>query len=442
MSGKSLPHNGEAEISILASILIDKEAFIDVVGIISSDSFYDQKHRKIFSAMLSLYERSEPIDLVTLTAQLKKDGNLKEAGSKEYLATLMESIATAGNIGHYAHILSELASKRRLIALSSEVSEKAYEETTDVKQLLDKTESELYMMSQKQMKTNFVPIKDALADSFDRIDELHQKGDGLRGIPTGFSSIDAKLAGLQASNMVVLAARPGQGKTAFCLNVAQYLTVVKKIPIGFFSLEMSKEELVDRLLIAQSDIEAWRMKTGKLTDEDLTKLSEGMGTLTDAPLYVDDTPAISILEMRTKARRLQHEHKAQLFIVDYIQLIDSGRKYDNRVQEVSYVSQAVKNLARELKVPIIAVSQLSRAVEHRGEKRPQLADLRESGAIEQDADVVCFLYRPQDEEIGVSNQQIVKFLIAKHRNGPLAEIDLLFRGDRMRFFETEKRLSE
>ncbi|HKZ40278.1 MAG TPA: replicative DNA helicase, partial [Candidatus Hodarchaeales archaeon] len=274
--------------------------------------------------------------------------------------------------------------------------------------------------------------KETLTESFDRLDELMKKGSKLRGVTTGFKDLDSKLAGMQDSNLLILAARPGQGKTAFALGIAQYVSVKEKLPVGIFSLEMSKEELVDRLLVAQANVDAWRLKTGRLEEEDFEKLSEAMGELAESPLFIDDTPGINILEMRTKARRLQAQHGLSLLVVDYLQLIH-GRNLENRVQEVSEISQSLKNLARELKIPILAVSQLSRAVEQRGSKRPELADLRESGAIEQDSDVVMFIYREDPE----NSPEIAKLLIAKHRNGPLGTIDLLFKGDRIRFFEVE-----
>lgn len=441
-SAKVLPHNTDAEASVLASILVDKESIIEIVEVLFPDHFYDDRNRLIYEAMVSLYERGEPIDLVTVPAELKKLGNSSKSGGRSYLSELIETVATSAHIEQYARLVRESATKRKLIVVASSITDQAYSDTGDIREILDKTEADIFSVSQGELKSNFVLIKDALAESFDRIDEIHRKGEGMRGIPTGFKSIDAKLAGLQPGNMIVLAARPGQGKTAFCLNLAQYITTVQKIPIGFFSLEMSKEELVDRLLVSQADIDAWKLKTGRLSDDDFQKISDAMGVLADAPLFIDDKPGSTVLEIRTKARRLQHEHGAQLFIVDYLQLIDSGKRYDNRVNEVSMISQAMKNIARELRVPMLVISQLSRAVEHRGgDKRPQLADLRESGAIEQDADIVSFLYRPQDDEAGISNQSIVKYLIAKHRNGSVGEIDLIFKGDRMRFFEMEKSLS-
>ena len=286
------------------------------------------------------------------------------------------------------------------------------------------------------MTRKFIPVKDALAASFDRLDELHKDKGGLRGVPTGFKDLDEVLTGMQRSNLLILAGRPGMGKTSFALNIARHVAVEEKIPVGFFSLEMSQEELVDRLLVNQADIDAWRLKTGKLSEKDFTQLSDAMGELAEAPLYIDDSPALSVMEMRTKARRLESEYGAKLLVVDYLQLAHS-RNLENRVQEISEVSMGLKNLARELRIPVLALSQLSRAVEHRGTRKPQLADLRESGGIEQDADVVMFLYREDQEDL-----ENFKLMIAKHRNGPLKTIDLRFRGDRIRFYGMERKRKE
>jgi len=352
------------------------------------------------------------------------------------LTELVNIVPTAANIEHYALIIKEAATKRALIQAGSQITEMGFVDDKEISAILDKAESSIFAISQRNSIRAFVPLKEALAESFDRIDELHKKGAGLRGIKTGFVDLDNTLSGMQQSNLLILAARPGQGKTAMIVNIAQHAGVVDKIPVAIFSLEMSKEELVDRFLVGQADVDAWRIKTGKLTDSDFTKLSRAMGELADAPIFIDDTPGITISEMRTKARRLLLEQNISLFIVDYLQLVDPGRRYDNRVQEVSIVSQSLKNLARELKVPVLAVSQLSRAVEHRGEKKPQLADLRESGAIEQDADVVMFLYRPETE---ITPTMQTKLLIAKHRNGPMGEVDLIFRGDRIKFYNVDKK---
>lgn len=434
------PHDEQAEASVLGSILIDKEALSDVMDSLRPESFYKDAHLAIFASMMALYEKHEPVDIVTVTAQLKKMGKYKDIGGSAYLTELTNLVPTAANIEVYGKIVADHFLKRKLIEAAGKISEVAFSDKTEANVVMDRAEAEVLAISQHRSRQDFIPIKDALAESFDRLDELHKRGSGLRGLPTGFIDLDNKLAGMQNSNLLILAARPGQGKTALAINIAQYLSVVQKIPVGIFSLEMSKEELVDRLLVSQADVDAWRLKTGRLNDDDFTRLSEAMGELAEAPLFIDDTPGINIFEMRSKARRLQVGQKIKFLIVDYLQLVDPGRRFDNRVQEVSIVSQSMKNLARELKIPVLVISQLSRAVESRGSKVPQLADLRESGAIEQDADVVMFIYRAETEETSEKwEQRIVKLSISKHRNGPLGEIDLIFRGDRIRFYGVDKK---
>lgn len=436
MAGLKVPPNNEdAEQSVLGAILIDKDAIATVSSIIASSDFYNPVNGMIFGAMLSLYEKGQPIDILTLRAAIKKNNHFKNF-EQSYLTELINVVPTAANIEHYAVLIKDVATKRALIQAGSQIAEMGFGEDKEIDAILDRAESQIFAISQKSSLRSFVPLREALAQSFDRIDELHKKGAGLRGVKTGFVDLDNTLSGMQQSNLLILAARPGQGKTAMIVNIAQHAAVIDKVPVAIFSLEMSKEELVDRLLVGQADVDAWRIKTGKLSESDFTKLSNAMGELADAPIFIDDTPGISVSEMRTKARRLQLEQNVGLFIVDYLQLVNPGRRYDNRVQEVSVVSQSLKNLARELRVPVLAASQLSRAVEHRGERKPQLADLRESGAIEQDADVVMFIYRP-DAEITPTIQ--TKLLIAKHRNGPMGEIDLIFRGDRIKFYSVDKK---
>jgi len=434
------PHDETAEQSVLGAVLLDKDAMIDVAEFLRPEHFYKEAHKYIFTAMLILFERHEPVDVVTLTAEVKKLGKLKEVGGTAYISDLLNVVPTSAHAEKYGRIIQDHFVKRELISASAKITEEAFADGAEARAILDTAEQEIFAISQLNTRRDFVPVKSVLASSFDRLDELHKRAGGLRGVPSGFSDLDNKLAGFQDSNLIVLAARPGQGKTAFTLNIAQHITTAVKMPVAFFSLEMSKEELVDRLLVAQADIDAWKLKTGKLSDDDFTRLSEAMGELAEANLYIDDTPGLSIMEMRTKARRIQIEHEVKLIIVDYLQLVDAGKKFEGRVQEVSYVSQNLKNIARELRVPVIAISQLSRAVEARGTKIPQLADLRESGAIEQDADVVMFLYREDREEGEKWNpNMLVKLLIAKHRNGPLGEIDLMFRGDRIKFYGMEKK---
>jgi replicative DNA helicase len=431
-SPKIPPHSDEAEVSILGAMLIDKDAVVNIAEFLKPVHFYQNSHSQIFEVMLGLYEHRQPIDLLTVSEGLKKKKLLTAIGGSAYLASLAESVPTASHITEYGKIVKDLAIKRQLISSASKLSQMAFDEGVETKDLLDQAEQEVFGLSQRHLTRSFVAVKDALAESFDRLDELHKKAGSLRGVPSGFPSLDNCLAGMQSSNLLVLAARPGIGKTSLALNISRHVAVEQQIPIGIFSLEMSQEELVDRLLVAQADIDAWKLKTGKLDEDDFGKLADAMGILAEAPLYIDDTPGLSILEMRTKARRLQVDRGIKALIVDYLQLIRGHHRYESRVQEVSEISQGLKNLARELKIPILSLSQLSRAVEHRGTKKPQLADLRESGAIEQDADVVMFLWREDEEDL--SN---INLSIDKHRNGPLALLKLFFRGDRISFFEAE-----
>lgn len=435
MDARIPPHDLDAEQSVLGSILIDEDAIIKVSDLLIPESFYEKSHQLIFEGMRDLYEKREAIDVVTLTNQLKKKKVLTKVGGASKIAKLSNVVSTAANVASYAKLVREYQIKRQLISLSGTMSELAFDESKSAKDVLDVAESKVFKVSQKHSDQDFIPLKETLVESFERLDELQKSGGELRGVPTGFKDLDDKLAGMQKSNLLILAARPGMGKTALALNMAQNVAVTHKKKVGFFSLEMSKEELVDRLLVSQADIDAWKLKTGNLNQQDFLKLSDAMGVLAEAPLFIDDSPGLSIYEMRTKARRLMAEHDIDLVIVDYLQLAH-GRTRDNRVTEVGEISQGLKNIARELRVPVLSLSQLSRAIENRGEKRPQLSDLRESGAIEQDADVVMFLYR-KDEDI----REQVTLRISKHRNGPLGEVELFFRGDRIKFYGMENRQS-
>lgn len=436
MKAKLPPHDLDAERSVLAAVLIDSDAIVKVTEFVNPESFYEPEHQIIFEAMRDLYEKRDPIDVVTLTAQLKKNKLLPKVGGAAKLTELSNILSTAANAASYAQLVREKYIKRTLITLAGEISESAFDEGKNVQDILDLAEQKVLSISQIQSDRSFVPLKDTLVESFDRIDELQKNGGELRGVPTGFQDVDRLLAGLQKSNLIILAARPGVGKTAFSLNIAQNAAVVGKKKIGFFSLEMSREELVDRLLVSQADIDAWKLKTGRLDQQDFLKLSDAMGVLAEAQIFIDDTPGMSIYEMRTKARKLMAEHNIDLLLVDYLQLAH-GRNQENRVQEVGEISQGLKNIARELRIPVLALSQLSRAIESRGEKSPQLSDLRESGSIEQDADVVMFLYH-KDDDI----REQISLKIAKHRNGALGEIDLFFRGDRVRFYGMERGLKQ
>lgn len=429
------PHDLELEQSVLSAILIDADAIVNVSEYLQTESFYQPAHQVIYENMLELYEKREPIDVVTLTNLLKRKKQLSGVGGASAIAKLSNLVSTSANVESYARTLQEYYVKRRLIQLSGDLNNLAFNETKEVRDILDQAEQKVYAISHQHNKRSFLLLKDSLVESFERIDELQRLGSELRGLSTGFQDLDRLLAGLQKSNLLILAARPGMGKTALALNMAHHSVVEAKKRVGFFSLEMSREELVDRLLVSQADIDAWKLKTGRLDQQDFLKLSDAMGVLAETNLYIDDTPGLSIYEMRTKARRLMSEHNIDLLLVDYLQLAH-GRTQDNRVQEVSEISQGLKNIARELKIPVVALSQLSRAIESRGEKNPQLSDLRESGSIEQDADVVMFLYR-KDEDM----REAVTLKVAKHRNGPLGEIELFFKGDRIKFYGMEKQVN-
>ena len=426
------PHSKEAEKSVLGAVLIDRDAVVSVIEFLEADHFYDPKHQSIYSAIVDLYREREPVDVVTVAEKLKSQKLLEEVGGMDFLKSLASGVPTSAHAASYAHLVKDLYTKRLMISTAAEINTLAFDDSSDIRQILDQAEGKVFSLAQRHLKQVFIPVKDILDESFDRLDELHKTAGSLRGVPTGFRDLDDVLAGMQNSNLLILAARPGVGKTALALNIAQHAAFKEKMPVGIFSLEMSKEELIDRLLVSQGEIDAWKLKTGQLNEQEFSKLSDAMGELYETPLYIDDTPGMSILEMRTKARRLQAEHGLKLIIVDYLQLARPSRNMDNRVQEVSEISQGLKNLARELKVPVLALSQLSSQVEQRGIKKPQLADLRESGAIEQDADVVMFLWR-EDEEI-LENMTLD---IAKHRNGPLRSVKLRFRGDRIKFYSVE-----
>jgi replicative DNA helicase len=416
----------------LGSVLIDNDAILLVSEFLRPEHFYNHNYGLIFESMMRLYEGRSPIDMVTVAGKLKESKVLKNIGGKAFLAKLASEVPTSANVESYGRMIKALSAKRELISAAGRISEKAFDESIPAEQLLDMAEQEVYALSQRHMKSVPSSIKEVLTASFDRLDELQKRGSGLRGLATGFRQMDSMLAGMQDSNLLILAARPGIGKTAFALNVARHVAVEEKMPTCIFSLEMSKEELVDRLLVRQGLIDAWKLKTGQLSDDDFTSLSEAMGVLAEAPLYIDDTPGLTVTELRTKARRLQSEKGIKFIIVDYLQLMH-GYTRENRVQEVSEISQGLKNLARELRIPILAAAQLNRQMEARGGK-PRLSDLRESGSIEQDADVVMFLSR-EDEEV----KEIVNVSIEKHRNGPTGVFNLYFNGKQVSFFDVEKK---
>jgi replicative DNA helicase len=424
--------NLEAERSVLGAILMDKDAIVRVVEFLRPSHFYRPAHTNIYDAVMNLYDRREPADLVTIPAELKKQGLLEESGGVAYLTELINSVPTAANVEHYARMITDEATRRDLMKVASQVGELVQSES-DVTELLDRAEQLLFSVSQGRVHQDFVPVRETLEVTFERLDELSKQKGALRGVPTGLKSMDKMLSGMQKENLIILAARPSVGKSSLGINIAQFAAVHHKVGVAIFSLEMGRESIVDRMISAQGNIDNWRITTGNLEPEDFEKYGIAAGELAEAPIYIDDTPGIGVMEMRTKARRLQSDKDIGLIIVDYLQLV-RGRNLESRVQEVSEISQSLKNLARELKVPVIALSQLSRAVEQRGgDKKPQLSDLRDSGSIEQDADVVMFLYRPDEED-----RENYRLLIAKHRNGATGEIPLFFKGDRTKFYEAEQ----
>lgn len=440
-SGKIPPQNIDAEMSLLGAVLIDEEVIADVSELVTPKDFYDKRHQAVFGGMMRLYERHKPVDLLTLTDELKKKDELDVVGGSAYLTELTNYVPTAAHASTYAEMVSQKAVRRRLIKASAEISEMGFDEEATTQELLEKAEAELFSVSDQSLKQDLVSIESILTESFDRIEELHRNKGQLRGIRTGYRDLDNMTAGLQRSDLIILAARPAMGKTTLVTNLAYNVATIAKLPVLFFSLEMSKEQLIDRMLADASGVDSWNIRTGNLSDEDFSKLSEAMGEMAEAPIFIDDTPGLSVLEMRTKARRAAHDQQLGLIIVDYLQLMQTTNNHNgNRVQEVSEISRGLKLIARELNVPLIALSQLSRSVESRTPPIPQLSDLRESGSIEQDADIVSFIYRPgYYEPDNPEVQNITDLIIAKHRNGPVGKVQLYFHPERLRFMSLDKR---
>lgn len=438
-AGKVPPQNLDAEKSLLGAVLIDEETLADISEHVKPNDFYDKRHATIYSGMMRLYERHRPVDLLTLTEEIKRKDELELIGGSAYLTELTNYVPTAAHAEAYAEMVAQKAVRRRLIKASSEISELGYDEDQNVQELLQKAEQELFSVSDQSLKQDLVKIETILTESFDRMEELHRNKGALRGVRTGYRDLDNMTAGLQRSDLIILAARPAMGKTTLVTNLAYNVATVANQPVLFFSLEMSKEQLVDRMLADASGVDAWNIRTGNLSDEDFSKLSEAMGEMAEAPIYIDDQPGLSVLEMRTKARRVAHEAPLGLIIVDYLQLMQgSGKSDGNRVQEVSEISRGLKLIARELNVPVIALSQLSRSVENRSPQIPQLADLRESGSIEQDADIVMFIYREAYYNPETERENITDLIIAKHRNGPVGRVELYFHPERLRFMSLDR----
>lgn len=446
------PQNIEAEQSLLGSLLIDKDAFFKIADIIDADDFYKDSHRIIYENMRDLFSRHEPIDLLTLTNLLDEKKLLEKISGRTYLIELSNAVPSASHIVNYANIVQKKATLRRLLTAAGEISVLGHDEKEDLSKILDLAEQKLFNVSQKHLKQSFIPVKNVLSDTFDRIDEMHKTSGKLRGIPTGFKDLDNLLAGLQKSDLIVLAARPSVGKTSLALDVARQIVVNSKTTVGYFSLEMSKEQLVDRMLCAQSGIDLFKIRTGKLSDredsDDFAQLGHAMGTLSEAPLFIDDSATLNIIDIRTKCRRLKVEHDLGLVIIDYLQLMEARAGAENRVQAVAEITRSLKQIARELNIPILALSQLSRAVEMNKPAIPKLSHLRESGSIEQDADIVLFLYRKAAdrnynfEDLTPEEKNLTEIHIAKHRNGPTGLVKMIFKASQASFKNIEKNYND
>ncbi|HTK04511.1 MAG TPA: replicative DNA helicase [Candidatus Eisenbacteria bacterium] len=457
MPGEMIPPQSlDAEQSLLGSVLIDKDAIIRVADSLTADDFYKRGHQDIYTAMLELLAAREPIDLLTLANRLNEKGHLEAVGGRAYLIELTTAVPTAAHVENYSKIIQKKATLRRMTAAAADIGRLSYQENDEVEELLERAEQTLFGVSQKFIKRTFTPIKETLDTAFERIDELHRERGKLRGIPTGFTELDNMLGGLQRSDLLILAARPSVGKTSLAMDIARQSAVKYKVPVGVFSLEMSKEQLVDRMICAEAGVDLWKMRTGKLNDNgtehgDFARIGNALGNLSEAPIFIDDTANLNITEIRTKARRLQMDHGLGLLVIDYLQLMEGragNKKSDNRVQEVSEISRGLKTLARELNVPILALSQLNRAAENEKPAIPKLAHLRESGSIEQDADIVMFIYRKaadrnyRADEIPLEEQHLAEVFIAKHRNGPVGKVNLYFDGDRASFRNLDKRANQ
>jgi replicative DNA helicase len=436
------PQNSEAEASLLGALLIDSDAIVKIADSVQTRDFFETRHQRIYEAIMQLYEGHEAIDVLTLTDRLKNNGYLDGVGGPAYLTELTNFVPTAAHVEQYADIVAQKALRRRLISASTDIVSLGYDETKQLRELIEEAETKLFEVSQTHVKQSVISLETILAESFDRLDDLHKDKQKIRGIPTGFKDIDNVLAGFQRSDLVILAARPSMGKTALALNFAHNVAVQANEAVLVFSLEMSKEQLVDRLLSMESGVDAWALRTGNLTDADFEKIGHAMGTLSEAQIFIDDSPGITISDLRTKARREAHQRPLGLIIVDYLQLMSGGSRFGsegNRVQEISEISRGLKGVARELNVPVLALSQLSRSVENRSPQIPQLADLRESGSIEQDADVVAFIYREEYYNPDTDRKKLTDIFIKKHRNGPTGGVELYFDNEKQRFRTIETR---
>lgn len=431
------PQSREAEISVLGAMLFEEGALVRAIEILKPFYFYEEAHQKIFLAAQALFEKNQAVDLVTVSEELRKQKQLEAVGGASYLAQLTAAVPTAVNLEHYAQIVKEKALLRRLIGAASQILQESYEPESEVGQLVDRAEQMIFEISQHQIEGKFVALKDVIRQSIETIDQLYQRKEHVTGLATSFKDFDVKTAGLQRSDLIIVAGRPSMGKSALVSSICEHIAIELKKPIAFFSLEMSKEQLVQRMLCSHARVDAQKVRTGYLSHQDWPKLTAAAGKLSEAPIFIDDAPSLTALELRAKARRLKAQHGVELVVVDYLQLMQGYGRAENRQQEISEISRSLKALARELRVPVIAVSQLSRAVESRTGNRPQLSDLRESGAIEQDADVVVFLFREEYYHPAEENRNKAEAIIAKQRNGPTGTVDLVFLKEWTRFDNPE-----
>lgn len=441
--GKVPPHDAEAEQAVLGSMLTDRDAVISAIEVLKEEDFYRTDNRLIYSAILNLYNRAEPIDIITVKSELESLGKFEQVGGMEYLATLPDKVPTTANATKYINIVEEKSTLRSLIKAANEIIDLGYDPTEDVDYVTESAEKKIFNLMQNKDKKSYTPIKDILVDSFTQLEELYNRKQHITGVPTGFTELDNRTAGFHGSDLILIAARPAMGKSAFALNIATNAAVRANVPVMIFSLEMSKEQMVNRILCSEAMVDSNKLRTGKLDEDDWTKLAGKIGQLAEAQIYIDDTPGISVTEIRAKCRKLKLEKGLGMVVIDYLQLVQgTNRRSGTREQEISEISRSLKILAKEIGVPVIALSQLSRAVEQRPDHRPMLSDLRESGAIEQDADIVMFLYRDDYYNQDSEKKNIAEVIIAKHRGGSTGTVELLWLGSYTKFVNLEKRFDD
>ena len=441
--GKVPPHDLEAEQAILGSMLTDKDAVISAIEVLREEDFYREDNKAIYEAIFNLYNRAEPVDIITVKSELESMGKFEQVGGLEYLAELPEKVPTTANAMKYIKIVEEKSTLRRLIRTANEIIDLGYDQTEDVEDIMEAAEKKIFNIMQEKNQKGYSPLKDVLVESFTQLEELYNKKQHITGVPTGFAELDYKTAGLHGSELILIAARPAMGKTAFALNIATNAAVRANVPVAVFSLEMSKEQLVNRILCSEAMVDSNKVRTGKLEEDDWAKLAGAIGPLSEAEIYIDDTPGINVTEIRAKCRKLKLEKNIGMVVIDYLQLVQgSNKRNGSREQEISEISRSLKILAKELNVPVIALSQLSRAAEQRPDHRPMLSDLRESGAIEQDADIVTFLYRDDYYNKDSEKKDIAEVIIAKHRGGSTGTVELLWLGSYTKFVNLERRFDD